>query len=212
MNTVNRLLKVVLCQLTFIASFQFVQAQSAFVRAGDLYALESNDTLITPYIFTEVSTFHEGIAWVNKGELYGYIDSLGNNITDFIYADVSAFENGFARVSKDTSDQKFGYINNNGNPTCDLKYSNVKAFRKGLAAVQNDSVWGLIDTVGFEIIPTDYDYPPIVINSSFIIVSKSAKWGIIDQDENVIYPFVYSLITSDGSAFIENVKYQLGLK
>ena len=47
-------------------------AQAEFKRAGNYYALQIRGEVKTPYVFTEVSSFHEGKAWVNTGGLYGF--------------------------------------------------------------------------------------------------------------------------------------------
>ncbi|MFT5723640.1 MAG: hypothetical protein ACI9JN_000757 [Bacteroidia bacterium] len=186
-------------------------AQTSFERAGDYYALKHHGQLISPYIYTEVSEYHEGLAWVNKGELYGYIDTLGNAITDFVYADVSAFKNGFACVSRDTQDGYYGYVNRIGKEICPLSYIRTNAFEKGVASVQVDSIWTLIDTTGNQLFTAQYDYPPIVVSQNFIIVSRQLKWGVIDSSNNMVYPFIYDLITADGAAYTRRAKVYLGL-
>lgn len=211
MKVINRYKRICLCLIAFLSISNLSLSQSQFKRAGDYYALERNGTLLTGYVFTEVSTFIEGKAWVNKGELYGYIDTLGQPITLFEYADVSAFNKGYAIVSKDTLGGHFGVINHTGYEICKLKYSRAHTFSNGIAPVLLDSVWGLLDTFGRELITPQYDYPPIVVSASFIVVSKQGKWGVINRKGAIVYDFKYDLITEDGVAFIANEKVYLGL-
>lgn len=200
----------VLCLVSLLPA-HFIFSQTEFKRAGDYYALYHQGQALTPYVFTEVSSFVEGKAWVNKGELYGYIDTLGNSITSFSFADVSSYRHGFAIVSQDTNGGNFGIINQQGIPLCDLKYDRIKDIVSGFAAVQKDSSWGLMDTSGVEAITPQFDHPPIIISSSFIIVSKNDKWGVINSSGNIQYEFIFDLITADGTAYTKNSKQYLGL-
>ncbi len=197
--------------LTLLAFSSAGFSQSQFKRAGDFYALERHGDLLTGYVFSEVSSFSDGKAWVNKGELYGYIDTLGRPITLFHFADVSAFQNGYAIVSKDTLGGNFGVINHTGYEICKLTYTRIKHFSKGFAPIQHDTVWGLLDTLGREVITPEFDVPPIVISANFIIVSKKGRWGVIKISGEVVYDLEFDLITKDGVAFKQNEKLYLGL-
>ena len=194
-----------------LVSCHFAFGQSSFKRAGDYYALQVGNELVTSYIFTEVSEFYEGKAWVNKGNLYGYIDTLGRSVTDFVDADVDRFVDGFAAVSRDTQDGDYGFVYHVGQEICTLKYSRVKSFENGFAAVQSDSNWTLIDTSGSEMMIPVFDYPPKVVSERFVIVVKASKWGVIDSENSEQYPFIYDLITADGLAYLANKKVYLGL-
>ena len=211
MMLVNWLKRFGLCLLTLLSVYQIGVGQSQFKRAGDFYALERNGDLLTSFVYTEVSTFCDGKAWVNRGDLYGYIDTLGHPVTTFDYADVSAFEKGYAIVSKDTLGGNFGVINHTGYEICKLTYSRIQQFSEGLAPIQKDSVWGLLDTFGRELIRPQYDYPPIVITNGFIIVAKNGKWGIVNLQGHEVYPLTFDLITKDGVAYSRENKIYLGL-
>ncbi len=204
-----RLKTITLC--LFLVSCHFASGQSSFKRAGDFYALQVGNDLVTAYVFTEVSDFYEGKAWVNKGSLYGYIDTLGVSITDFVYADVDRFIDGYAAVSRDTQDGLYGFVNEVGREVCDLKYNRIKPFENGFAAVQLDSNWTLIDTSGSELMMPIFDYAPKVISDQFVIAVRANKWGVIDTADRLKYPFVYDLITADGVAYLANKKVYLGL-
>ncbi|MFT5512878.1 MAG: hypothetical protein ACI8SE_001277 [Bacteroidia bacterium] len=203
--------KVILCLITCFITFENSSGQTTFKRAGDYYALERNEQALTSYIFTEVSEFVEGKAWVNQGELYGYIDTLGQPITAYLYADVGGYTNGFAAVSKDTQDGYYGFIDAQGSEICPLQFTRVLPFKIGYAAVQKDTSWSLIDSTGVQLFEAVYDYPPLVISSRFVIVSQNLKWGVIDVIGNKQYDFIYDLITPDGTAYLQNKKVYLGL-
>jgi len=163
----------------------------------------------TAYIYTEVSAFVEGICWVNKGELYAFMDTSLRLITDFVYTDVRAFENSFAMVSRDST---FGFIDQNGKEICALTYGQARNFRHGFAPVMTDSLWGLIDTEGKETFQPMLDFPPYSVKENFIISSKDGKWGVINSGMKAVYKFEYDFITSDGMAFKNGRAYLLGAR
>ncbi len=171
-------------------------------------AVEFN-SLRTEYIYTEVSSFVDGICWVNKGELYAFMDTSLGLITDFVYTDVRAFENSFAMVSRDST---YGFIDQNGTEICALIYNQARNFRHGFAPIMTDSLWGLIDTYGKMAFQPIFDFPPYSVKADFIICSKDGKWGVINSDKRAIYPFEYDFITSDGMAFKNGRAYLLGAR
>lgn len=195
--------------LVFLSHFNLARAQLQVKQAGDYFAFARNGVEITPYEYTEVSSFVEGIAWVNKGDLYGYIDTNLNLITEFVYSDVSAFHNGYAMVARDST---FGFIDTNGTEICPLIYERVKPFEHGVASVYNGMQWSLLNEEGREIMPFQFTYPLTVLSPSFIIVCKDKKWGVIDAYGGVRYPMQYDLITSEGVAYKrDGTKEYLGL-
>lgn len=191
-----------------VASSQTATSQVYFKNGGDYYALMDGDTYLTSFIFSEISSFQEGLCWVNKGDLYGYIDTLGKEICPFVYTDVSRFHNGFAAVSRDST---LGFINSSGEEICPLKYNRVSTFSHGLAGVQVDSLWAVLDTNGKEVSSMSYQYPPMVLSKNFVVVCRGNKWGVINHLGKEVYPFQYDLITREGVAYMENKKHYLGL-
>ncbi len=204
----RRVLRKNTCCLFIVCFAAASSAQPTAKRVGDYYAFSKNGIELTPYCYTEVSNFVEGIAWVNKGDLYGFINTNLDSITKFEYSDVSAFKNGFARVSKDSL---FGFIDKRGNEICPLTYESVLPFNLDYASVNKGSGWNLIDTSGQEILTEECDYPPFLISDRFIIVVRNGKWGVIAPDNRVLYPFEYDLITPEGIGYKQDEKVYLGL-
>ena len=172
------------------------------------YAAFKGTTQVTDYIFTEATNFVEHRSWVNKGELYGYVDTNMSAITDFVYTAVSLFQNGFAAISRDST---FGYINLEGKEITKLKYDHVLPFQYGYGRVSKNNNWGLVDSSGREIVSLKYKYPPIVLRSNFIAVCFHNLWGIIDEKGNILYPFIYNAIDINGVAWLNNEKVLIAL-
>ncbi len=182
--------------------------QISFKRAGDYYALCKDSVPVTPYVYTEVSKFHEGIAWVNKGDLYGYIDTNLAEITLFQFTDVSAFQNGYAVVSLDSL---FGYINRMGEMESTMHYLEALPMQHGLAAVRDSMGWTMLDTSFRPISIQRFDIPPKALSDDFIIVSRNGSWGVTNRKGEIIHALTYDLITTDGVGYNGKLKTYFGL-
>jgi hypothetical protein len=89
-----------------------------------------------------------------SGELWGYIDSLGNEMIPFGYESAEAFSEGLAAVS---INGKYGFLNKNGRMTIQPNYDEVQAFKGVYAVVSVGEKSGLIHKTGKEIVPIVYD-------------------------------------------------------
>lgn len=173
----------------------------------EVYALSKNDSLITPFVFTEVGPFSENCAFANKGEWYAYIDTNGNALTPWIYETVTAFKNGYA-IAGDTLG--IGVINRDFEEVVPFVFNRIVLQKNEFVAVQDNSErWGICHILGNFVITCDYDFPPIRVNDQYIIVVKNNLYGIVNYKNEIIYPIQYQHIAIDGSAFFENEKIHL---
>lgn len=184
------------------------QAQISFKRAGDYYALCKDSVVVTPYVYTEVSRFSEGRAWVNKGDLYGYIDTNLNDVTPYHFTDVSAFRNGFTVVSKDSF---YGYIDAQGNERSAMTYLEALPVQHAFATTRDSSGWMILDTLFEPISGLRFDVPPFALSENFVVCANKGKWGVLNREGQLIHPMIYDLITAEGVGYIKNHKVYFGL-
>ena len=190
--------------------FQNSTAQNvSYSDTNDLMSVVSPGGLGTNHIFTEVAAFHEGICWVNKGDLYGYLDTNLNELTDFVYTAVANFKNHFAIVSRDSL---CGFINQSGHEIVELKYHQCRNFDGGFASVMCDSLWGLVNASGNLVHPCEFDFPPFSCAPGFIIACRNFKWGVLGTDLSILYPFNYDFINSQGVAYLGEAFIILGAR
>ena len=181
----------------------------------DKYSLEGLAKAVVNYDM--VSDFHEGLAMVTKGDKYGFIDKMGNEVIpciyDFMeYTDCS-FHEGLAFVRQGDS----GYfINKEGKKAFDFKYDAANHFSDGLAIVWKDGKTGYIDTKGNEVIALSDKYAYYDFSEGLAAVGKDGKYGFIDKSGNLVIPINYDDIgEKDGepyfheglSAVCKNEKY-----
>lgn len=73
------------------------------------------------------------------------------------------------------------------------RYENVSCFKDGMAKVKIDSLWGVIDNNGNEIIPTKYKQLYRFPNKLFQVCNNNL-WGIINSKNKVIVPIIYDYV------------------
>ena len=169
----------------------------------DKYSLEELAKATINY--DAVGDFHDGLAMVTKGDKYGFIDKMGNEVIpciyDFMEETDCSFHEGLAFVRQGDS----GYfINKEGKKAFDFKYDAANHFSEGLAIVWKDGKCGYIDKKGNEVIAlTDKYFGHDFSEGLAAAMSKDGKLGFIDMKGNVVIPFNYDMTEGDTPLFSE---------
>ena len=105
--------------------------------------------------YDKVGSFSEGLARVEKGGKYGFINKKGEEVVKVGKYEVEKvgkyteivrdFSEGLACVYKDG---KRGYINKKGKEVVKLKYDDASSFSEGIAPVREGDNWYIIDKKG----------------------------------------------------------------
>ncbi len=182
----------------------------------NLYAIvpSKNDTLIYKMIiysihFTNVGSFHEGLATIGYNKKCGYINKSGKIVIPLKYDYARDFHEDVAGVSLDG---KTMFIDKQGktvfyiSPDVDF-YNN---FSEGLAKVSKlfkdtPDLYGFINKKGEMAIPFKnyeriYDF-----HNGLARFQQDGKWGFIDKNGNYAIPNIYSEAKdfSEGLAFVK---------
>ncbi len=141
--------------------------------------------VIIPFIYDfGAGEFSQGLAFVRKGLLIGYIDTKGNEVIPFKFSNASNFSEELAAV---VLNEKWGYINPKGETVIPFEYDLCFEFSLGLAAVRKDGKAGYINRKGEVVIPFIYE-----ANGTFskklklATVKKDGVWFQIDLNGNKI--------------------------
>jgi hypothetical protein len=193
--------------IVFNCNMAFTQNWELLYKQDSIYILKDNQPFL-PYAVTEVSAFSENKAWICRGGKYAYIDTLGNEITDTLFTSVFPFVNGFAIIGIDSL---YGVINEKGEKIAPAYYDWINSYVDSIAVAQKDGYWGLLDSAGNEILEPSADEPLVRLKNEHWAMKFKGKWGVLNKDLQIVYPFKYDCILKNGTAYINEQKTKLDL-
>jgi hypothetical protein len=95
--------------------------------------------------FKYIWEFHDGLALVESGNGYGFIDKNGKVVVDPKYSRADGFKNGLAIIEVN---KKVGYINKLGQIVVQPQFDDARDFYEEMAVVRCGSKYGFIDARG----------------------------------------------------------------
>ena len=170
------------------------------VKTGEKYGyVDSLGTWVIDSIFDEARTFGDGLARVKINDKWKFIDIIGkyndNNSFDEI---LTGFSCNRAFVE---NNNKINLIDRESRFIAQLEVDSVKGFRNGLAPYKKNGKWGIVDSMGIEVIHHKFD--DIILNGNYIIFKDNDKYGVRDTVGNNIIDALYSdLVINDSLSLI----------
>lgn len=164
-----------------------------FLGNQNNYSLEGLAKAVVNY--DEVCDFHEGLARVYKGDKYGFIDKMGNEVIPCVYEQLMEadpnFHDGLALVHQG---EKYFFINKEGKEAFPYNYDTGLNFSDGLALVRKDRKCGYIDTKGNEVIAlTDKYYGTSFHDGLAAVGNNDGKYGFIDKKGELVIPMSFDV-------------------
>lgn len=155
--------------------------------------VDETGEIVLPIIYDNIGGFSDGLCYVQLGSKKFFIDKAGKEILDVSnYDSVGVFHNGFAVTRLN---EKSGLINKLGNEIlpCDYDPDIYYYNNSGLIWARNDGLYGCFDSSGNEISGMVYNDIGTygVYDYEFMVVKKDVKWGVVDNQANVIIPIIY---------------------
>lgn len=136
---------------------------------------------------------------VQQLKLYGVMDLLGNVIAPFMYDDIR-FCRGIECFAVRQRNQ-WALMGKNGNLLTDFRYNLIltNEFREGYGLVREETLVGMIDSTGKEVLPLQFlDIKISRHPSSGVWLSKETadgtRWGKMLPNGTVLKPFVYDSV------------------
>lgn len=159
-------------------------------------------------LFFDTHDYSEGLAAVQHGNKWGFIDDKGRNIIPCKYEEVGDFLNGMARVK---SNGKWGFVNKQGREKIECKYDFAADFSGypaplELALVEEDSDLYFIDKDDNIHVLCDSHESYFSFHEGLAGVEKNNKYGFINMFGEEQIPCKYEE-TSYFSEGIVCVKY-----
>lgn len=110
---------------------------------------------VLPPVYEEAKDFHQGLAAIRIGDLWGYINPQGQKVIPATFTDAGDFIWNYAVVGQKGL---YGIIDKFGSFTLQPKYLAIKPLNYGFFAVQKEEngPWGIITSQGTQITPLIY--------------------------------------------------------
>ncbi|MEI6510180.1 MAG: WG repeat-containing protein [bacterium] len=178
--------------------------------------IDDSGRMLLPPQYDQALDFSEGLAGVQAGDSFDYIDVYGDKIfgSSYFYQEVGYFEDGLAPVLATVQDlgNRFGFIDKAGRRVIDLNFIEALDFSEGRAVVRTSTQalsWGHIDTAGNLIGPANHaDAQPFSEGLARVLdaLQSGMLWGYVDRNGNqAIAPqFAEAFPFSDGLAAVGN--------
>ncbi len=203
--------------LLSMAIVSYSTAQDIYPRmdqSTELYGYaDADDNWIISAQYQYAGVFVDGVAKVQKNDLYGLINRSNALIVPIAYAEMGDASFGLV-MAKNAVNGKYGYFDLNGKKVIDFIYEGANYFSSGLAGAKQNGKWGFIDTKGKVVIPFQFD--AIVLDADddwitlwlgvstdmgysfyndYAIVMKDGHYGMINKLGNTLVDFKYESLT-----------------
>lgn len=135
-----------------------------------------------PPHYKEAQSFHEGLAVVNTGSEYGYIDRSGRTVIQPRFTYGEPFSEGLAAVKESG---KWGFIDKSREFVITRQYLGAGSFHEGLATVKVGEKWGYIDRSGKIVIDPEFEEAR-AFHEGLAAVRKQGIYTFIDTRGQVV--------------------------
>lgn len=143
--------------------------------------IDDKGSIVISYQFKNLNAengFSEGLALVNDGKKFGFIDKVGKYIINPQFDGATSFKNGFALIQQGSM---VGYIDKEGKIVINPQFSDASYFSGSMAkAASSDRKYGYIDKEGKFIINPQFESGTDFFGD-IAFVENADKWGIIDK-------------------------------
>lgn len=177
--------------------FPFQEGRARIIKNGKFGFIDLRGNIRVAPQYLKVRDFKEGLAAVMINGKWGFIDKDENIIVQPLYAEVTDFKNGIARVSNNGK----WYFVNKGDKKLGSGYDAIVEGPTKNWILFNASKTGLADITGRELLAPRYELIQDLDNGK-VIVKKANKWGVVDYQENFVFPIEYDYALYDNHLFL----------
>lgn len=166
--------------------------------------IDSTGREVVPCQYDAVGLPSSGRIMVMKGGLIGFADLEGEMVIPLEYRDASPFVQGRAAVGVlvDSAYLLYTFIDTLGRELFAPQFQSAQPFLGGYAAVRRYDRWGIIDTLGREVIPCIYEHLSTPDHNTLFAGDADglALFRLAPPASQALTPFVYRPVTllSDG--------------
>ncbi len=122
------------------------------------------------------------------GNLFGFVDTLGNTVIEPCFEWAEPFKEGKALVYENGL---AGYVNKHGEYVSPCIYEDGYSFKEGVAVIEGEDGFGALDFLGRTILkPEHEDVGPV--SCGMIYASKGDLYGYFNTSGEQVLPFAYT--------------------
>lgn len=199
-------------QLTDFKYEKIIARNFGYFRYGDNYKyglLSPEGEEVTPPIYSKLNIMENGLVLVEKDQSKeGVIDLKGNEVLPMIYNDFRKiiFNRAFAYTGRFNNN----WINSKYEIVKELNgYGQVYPLDINCFKMQQNGGWGLMDSIGNEIIPPQFS-EIFRGNATLATAQKDNKYGLINVEGKQLTPMKYDFIrTSFYDRYVVNIQNDL---
>ncbi|HPI54500.1 MAG TPA: WG repeat-containing protein [Chitinophagaceae bacterium] len=159
--------------------------------------MDLKGNLVIPSDYDDAFSFHEGLAAVSYKHKYGYINLKGEWIIQPSFDNAKSFHKLRAVV---TVGLGVGLIDEKGNWLLKPVNQELIEAGDGYYKVKRNMSWGLLDSLGREVIPCKYGQIGDIFNQQ-IILQNGINSGVSNLNYKFIIPFSAAVITTSGEGY-----------
>lgn len=171
-------------------AYDWVEAFSeglALVGKGDYSGyINKKGRVVIPINYDDGGTFKNGYAWVEKDGKYGLINTHGNLVLNLLYSDVGTFYQGVVPVQNQNG---YALFNSQLKPVVDFQYQSISPLYNGWFLVEANGLFGVVDNVGRQVIPTQFNKITYSENAKQFLVSVDKLRGSLNEKGDTIIAF-----------------------
>ncbi|NQY12149.1 MAG: WG repeat-containing protein [Flavobacteriales bacterium] len=163
------------------------------VKIGKKWGFINNQgAIVIEPTYRSITEFKKGFCVVNKNNKVGMVNSQGKEVVEPNYAGVRIINENLFGYYRDSL---WGIAGENGKLTGEL-YHELKDFNRGKVLVKKDTLFGLVNLAGRELIPVLYDKIERV-DSNLFYAHSGKFWAVYNE---------YGLVIADTITEIKRVK------
>lgn len=159
--------------------------------------IDSKAQFVIPMIYSWLELPNQyGVIRAKKDSLFGLIDISGEEILPFSYNQIGSVSSGLLLIRSGT---KYGYSNYKGEIVVSLKYDFAQGallwgeFEKGYAKYMRKEKFGIVDSLGEEVVPAIFENIRSYKDNGLFPVKKRGKWGYSNPSLQLIIPYNFQL-------------------
>lgn len=186
--------------IAFESDYTFVKKENE----DEFIVINKNNEVISKIKCDSASPIVEGVAVIEKDEVYNLVDIYGNKLSNYEYEAYTEFSEGLLAVQLD---EKWGFVNTKGEIIIPCVFDDVGDFANGIVNACYAGNWGFINTKGEVVLPFKYNVASLTnfFEGFSTVFDDGYNCGFLNESgEFVIGNITEKIVDYSGAIVVEN--------